>query len=123
MVYQHSVPVRGGDTAGAAPSLIENPTRTSSENQKSRSLRWPQINPSSAEDDFGVKERAGDSRRDGNEFALSRKDFDLAGARELQQIDRAPTADVSSRHFVDGDGRKCGKQRAGMDEEFVQRFK
>ena len=70
-----------------------------------------------------MEERAGDSRRDGNEVALSRKDFDLAGAGELQQINRPPTADVSSRHFVNGDGRKCWKQLAGMDEEFMQRFK
>ena len=64
-----------------------------------------------------MEERSGYASGDGDEFALSGEDFDLAGAGKFGKVDGASGADAGGGGVVGGDGGKLGKELAGVDEE------
>jgi len=64
-----------------------------------------------------MEKGAGDAGGDGDEVGLSGKDFDLAGAGEIGEVDGASATDAGGGGFVGRDGRKLRQELAGMDEE------
>ena len=67
-----------------------------------------------------MEERSGYPRCDGDEVALAGEDFDLAGAREVGEIDGASGADAGGGGFVGGDGWEMRQEFALVDEKVVE---
>ncbi len=54
---------------------------------------------------------------DGNQIFLVGEDFDLAGARDIGEVDGASVADVSHGEFVGGNAGELREEFAGVDAE------
>ena len=68
-----------------------------------------------------MEEGAGYAGGDGDQVALSGEDFDLAGAGEFGEVDRASGTNARCGGFVGGDGGEIGQEFAGVDEKGVDR--
>jgi len=69
------------------------------------------------EDYAGMKESAGNSGGDGDEIALSAKNFNLRGARHFGQIDGPAAADEGGVFFRGSYARELRRQFAGVDAQ------
>ncbi len=71
------------------------------------------------EDNFGMEERSGYARGDGDEFDLAAEDFDVAGAGEVGEVYGASAADAGGGEFVGSDAGKLWQELTGVDEEGI----
>jgi hypothetical protein len=70
-----------------------------------------------AEHDSGMKESAGNARGDSDQIRLTDEGFDLRGAREVRQVDGAPSPDARGSGIVDRDRRELWQEFARVDEK------
>ena len=64
-----------------------------------------------------MKQRPGDAGRDGQEFALAGKDFNLQCARDVRKVGGAAASDPGGGGFVGSNRGKLREEFSGMKEE------